>query len=92
MLQEINSVKEQNDINIVLETILKSKTFESIFLNRCFKHQQELLTKVIRGDHFDTGDNSVKHIIDNYFSNPPYTTAYTVVLLKLNQYKPEKIK
>jgi len=37
-LQELNNVKEQNDINLVLENILKSKTFESIFLNRCFKH------------------------------------------------------
>ena len=71
---------------------MKSKTFESIFLNRCFKHQIELLTKVTRGDLFDVHDLQVKQVLDKYLSQNPFSAAYLVVLLRAKSLKLEKVK
>eukprot|EP00347_Sterkiella_histriomuscorum_P021260 403334633 len=92
ILQELNSFQDQSEVNQYLDLILKSRTFESIFLNRCFKHQVELLSKIFRGDMFDVGDSQVQSIIDLQFSLNPFTTAYLVVLLKLRHFKADKIK
>ena len=93
ILQELSSLKEPATTHVWLEAILKSKTFESIFVNRCFKHQIELLTKLTRGDLFEVHDTLVKQVIDQQLSQSPFSSAYLVVTIRNKSFKKkEKVK
>jgi hypothetical protein len=61
---------------------LKSKTFESVFVNRCFKHQVEMLTKIYKGEMFDTYDAEIRMVLEQHLTKPIFGNAFLAVLLK----------
>jgi hypothetical protein len=67
---------------VFLEHVLLSKTFEIIFLNRCFKHKIEMLYKLVDGEIFDVHEIGAGIILDRVFCDTKYSLAYIGVLIK----------
>lgn len=76
---------------VIVEKIINSRIFETVFLNKCFKHQIELLSKLIKGDYFDIEDDGIISTINKRLNEPKFMNAHLATLLSINDERTDKI-